>query len=242
MNLLVVMATGLRIEDRLDGAVNFISWKARIVLILQDSELWDIVNSTTASLVTVPTDAVVKATFDKRDIKAKRIIFDAIKNHVIPHISGKDHAYQMWTALTNFYQSSNENQKMVLREKLKSILMNKGENITTYLTRITQVHDELGAIGEVIESVELVRTTLNGVAKPWVVFMESVVASEHMPSWDHLWDEFIQEKNQRGYVQGSTSHKKDDEENADLAAKGKKNKSKKGSKGGTKQHDGEKKA
>ena len=44
-----------------------------------------------------------------------------------------------------------------------------------------------------------------------------------------------------GYVQGSTSHIKDDEENVALATKGKKKKSKKGSKGGTKQQDGEKK-
>ena len=101
MNFLAVMATGLRIEDRLDGVVNFSPWKARIVLILQDSELWDIANSTTANPVTVLSDAVAKAAFDKRDIKTKRIIVDAIKDHVIPHISGKDHAHQMWTTLTN---------------------------------------------------------------------------------------------------------------------------------------------
>ena len=50
--------------------------------------------------------------------------------------------------MTNVYQSSNENRKMVLREKLKSIRMNKGENMVSYLTRITQVRDELGAVGE----------------------------------------------------------------------------------------------
>ena len=83
--------------------------------------MWDIVNNTTANLVTVPADAVAKATFDERDIKAKRILLDAIKDYVIPPISGKYHAHQMWTTLTNSYQSSNENQKMVLREKLKSI-------------------------------------------------------------------------------------------------------------------------
>ena len=49
--------------------------------------------------------------------------------------------------------------------------MNKGENMTTYLTKITQVCDELGAVGEVIESAELVHTILNGVAKPWAVFV-----------------------------------------------------------------------
>ena len=66
------------------------------------------------------------------DIKAKRILLDAIKVHIIPHIFGEDYAHQMWTALTNLYQSSNENQKMVLREKLKSVRMNKGENMVSY--------------------------------------------------------------------------------------------------------------
>ena len=136
--------------------------------------------------MTVPIDATTKAVFDKKDIKAKRILLDAIKYHMIPHVSGKDYAHQMWTTLTNLYQSSNENQKMVLREKLKSIRMNKGENMTACLTMIIQVHDELGVVGKVIQGAELVRIALNGVTKPWVVFMESMVAREHMPSWDCL--------------------------------------------------------
>ena len=140
-------------------------------------------NSTTANTVTVPRDAVARATFDKSDIKAKRILLDAIKDHVIPHISGNDHAHQMWTALTNLYQSSNKNQKMVLREKLKRIQINKDENMTTYLTRITQVHDELGSIEEVINIVDLVPTSLNGVKKIWVVLMESVVIISTCLHW-----------------------------------------------------------
>ena len=142
------MATILRIEDRMDGAVNFSPWKARIVLIPQENELWDIVNGTTANLVIVSTVVADKAVFDKKDIKAKRIILDAIKDHVIPHVTGKYYAHHTWTTLTNLFQSSNENQKMVLREKLKGIQMNKGENMAAYLTRITQVQDELRVIGE----------------------------------------------------------------------------------------------
>ena len=170
------MATRHRIEDRLDGAVNFSPCKARIVLIPQQNELWDMVNGTTANLVIVSTVVADKAVFDKKDIKGKMIILDAIKDHVILHVTGKDYAHQMWTTLTNVYQSQNENRKMVLREKLKGIQMNKGENMDAYLTRITQVQDKLGAVGEVVQGVELVRTSLNGVTKPWVVFGESVVA------------------------------------------------------------------
>ena len=44
------MVTGVRLEDRLDGAGNFVSWKARIVLILEENELWnEVVNNTDSS-------------------------------------------------------------------------------------------------------------------------------------------------------------------------------------------------
>ena len=85
---------------------------------------------------------------------------------VIPHISAKDHAHEMLSALTGLFESSNENRKMVLREKLKSIKMVKGEVCMAYLTRISQVRDELAAVGVVVPGPELVRTTLNGVTQP----------------------------------------------------------------------------
>ena len=44
---------------------------------------------------------------------------------------------------------------------------------------------------------ELVPIALNGVTKPWAVFVESVVAREHMPTWDRLWDDFIQVETRR---------------------------------------------
>lgn len=68
----------------------------------------------------------------------------------------------MWDALTKMYQSSNENRKMVLREKLKCICMAKGDSVTFYLTQIKQVRDELSAVGDQILETELVRTTLFG--------------------------------------------------------------------------------
>jgi hypothetical protein len=142
---------------------------------------------------------------------------------------GKTHAYEMWESLTKLYQSTNE-WKMVLREKLKSTKLTKAENVVTYLTRLTQVRDELGAMGEAIANSDIVRTTLNGVSKQWVVFVEGIVAREKLPGWEHLWDDLVQEETRRGYVHGSSSigH---EEENVALATTSKK-KFKKGPKGG----------
>lgn len=143
---------GLRVEDRLDGGGNWTSWRATIVSLLEEYELWEIVETA----VVVPTDLVSLVEFKKKNIKAKRIILDSVKDHIIPHVVGRDFAFQMWESLNNLYQSSNQNRKMVLREKLRSTRMARGESMTTYLTRVSQVWDELAAVGETVDSAELI--------------------------------------------------------------------------------------
>jgi len=54
--------------------------------------------------------------------------------------------------------------------------------VVTCITRLTQVRDDLGAVGEAIADNELVRTTLNGVSKQWVVFVEGIMAREKLPN------------------------------------------------------------
>jgi hypothetical protein len=152
-----------------------------VILLLQESELWHIVENPTTNPVNVPTNPTLLAAYTKKSIKAKRIILDAIKDHLIPHVTGKTNSYEMWESLTKLYQSTNENQKMVMREKLKSIKMTKAENVFTYLTKLPQVRDELGVVGEAIVGNELVRTALNGVTKQCVAFVEGIVARENLP-------------------------------------------------------------
>ena len=61
--------------------------------------------------------------------------------------------------------------------------MAKGEGVVHYLTRLTQIKDELGAVGEKIEESKLVHAALNGILKSWDVFMRGVVAWEKLPNW-----------------------------------------------------------
>jgi hypothetical protein len=114
---------GLRVEDRLAGASNWSPWKARIVMILDEGELWEIVENP----VVPPTDVVLFAEFQRQNKRAKRTILDVVKDYVIPHISGKDYAYQMWQSLCSLYQSPNQNRKMVLQEKLRGTKMGNVE-------------------------------------------------------------------------------------------------------------------
>jgi hypothetical protein len=141
----VMSASQMRVEDRLTGVSNWSSWKARMIFVLEDLELYDIVE---AVVPTIPvTSPVLQAEYKKRNNKAKRTISDGVRDHIIPHVTGKAHAYQMWAALISLYESSNENRKMVLHERLRSIRMLKDETVSSFLARFTQIIHELWSRG-----------------------------------------------------------------------------------------------
>jgi hypothetical protein len=132
--------------------------------------------------------------FRKRNNKAKRTICDAVRDHIIPHSTGKDYAYDMWASLCKLYGSSNENRKLVLHDRLRGIRMLKDESVTSFLGRYTQIRDELGAVGEVVNPNSMVRTTLNNFTKSWGPFVRGIVARAVMPTWERMWDDFVQEE------------------------------------------------
>ena len=116
---------------------------------------------------------------------------DGVKDHIVPHLSGKKTTTEMWKDLESLYQSKNKNQKMVLQERMRSTKMAKGEGVVPYLTRLTQTKDELGAIGSKTVDEELVWKALNCLSNPWGTFVKGIVAREKIHDWQRLWDDFL---------------------------------------------------
>eukprot|EP00253_Pinus_taeda_P034619 PITA_34619 len=217
------MSLGLRVEDMLDGHNNYNVWKERMQSIFEEAEVWDIMVHTTQDPVVVLTDATQLADYNKKN-KSKRLILDGVKDHCISHVRGKRNAHEMWTALSNLYQNTNENRKMVLKEKLKTIKMGN-DSAAKYLTKIANVRDELTAVGKVIPPIELVRIAVNGLTCSWMNFANGVCARETFPIWERFWDDCIQTEIRKGQL-GAAKPVEQDEDVA-LLARGKKGKGKK---------------
>ena len=93
------------------------------------------------------------------------------------------------------------------------------ESVTSYLTKVTQIRDALSATGEVVSDEELVRVAPNGFSEKWGTFVKGVVSREHLPKWDHLWDDFIQEETREEALLSRQTQGEDKEENVALIAK-----------------------
>jgi hypothetical protein len=76
---------GLRFEDRLEGASNFCPWRERISLVLEENGLLEFAEGKAVP----PADPTQLAAHLKKDVKTRRIIVDGVKDHIIPHLSGK---------------------------------------------------------------------------------------------------------------------------------------------------------
>jgi hypothetical protein len=91
-----------------------------------------------------------EAKFKKNEVKAKRILSDSIKDHLIPNVLEPNTLREMIDALTRLYKSKNTSQKLTLRHQLRNVTMNKSKTIANF-TRISQIKDHLGAIGDLVE-------------------------------------------------------------------------------------------
>ena len=85
------------------------------------------------------------------------------------------------------------------------------------------MRDELAVVGEMVDNAELIQVALNGFSKSWESFVWGIVARENMPSWERLWDDFVQEELRVGSTSTSSQHGGGKADIVALAAKGKKN-------------------
>jgi hypothetical protein len=106
---------------------------------------------------------------------------------------------EMYDALVSLFQIDNMSQKMILRTKIRKCRMTNSDNVTSYLMRITQIRDQLAAIGEAVLDAELVNVALNGFIKSWGPFIMGICAREKLPKCERLWDDCIQEESRREY-------------------------------------------
>jgi hypothetical protein len=90
----------VRAGDRLEGATNFNVWKLCITNILQEHDLEKYVTT----VVEEPMNNAGRTDFRKSQAKAKRIIFDLVKDNIIPAMTSLMTAKDCMDTLVNLYE------------------------------------------------------------------------------------------------------------------------------------------
>ena len=73
-------------------------------------------------------------------------------------------------------------------------MMLRLDSVAAYLMRVSQLRDQLQAIGDTVDVVELVTMTLNGFPSSWDPFVQGICAWAEFPTFDRLWIDCVQEE------------------------------------------------
>ena len=136
---------GLRLEYALDGSLNYISWKDRMEVVLDDNGLKEFIDADIPKPAS--SDVAALDAWKKNVAKCRRILLEGVKDHIVSNLHGKSTRFLMWKALIDLFQSRSDQRKLALKDKLRKIKMEKGDSIPKYLTKFVHCKDELGSVG-----------------------------------------------------------------------------------------------
>jgi len=80
-----MVVNALRYQNRLDGASNFVVWKAKILPILDRYRI----RHFSLKTIAIPLDSTENENYEEVMARAKCIILDGVKDRVVPHIAEK---------------------------------------------------------------------------------------------------------------------------------------------------------
>lgn len=171
-------------------------------------------------------DVQALAQWKKDTAEVERIILEGVRDHIVSNLHGKETPFSMWKTLIELFENNSDARKLALKDKLRNIYMQKVQTIPNYLSSFTQCRNELGGVGEIVASSELVNLALLGLPRSWNSYQDFVNGMDILVDWERFWEGLVQEEIQRNTVDGVTS-KVEEEENFVLVGKGKIGKGKK---------------
>jgi len=110
--------------------------------VLEDNDLKDFIDQEVQKLI----DATQLAEWKKCVARARRILLEGVRDHIVSSLHGKGTPFSMWKTLKDLYQNNCDQRKLALKEKLRKIKCEKGDTISTFLNKLTTCRDELASV------------------------------------------------------------------------------------------------
>ena len=88
-------------EYALEGSLNFIAWRDGIDPVLEDNGLKEFIDQEVPKLSA--TDAQKLAEWKKCVARARQIILEGVRDHIVSSLHGKKTSHAMWKALKDIF-------------------------------------------------------------------------------------------------------------------------------------------
>jgi hypothetical protein len=108
------------------------------------------------TVVEEPMNNVGRMAFRRSQENSKRIIFDSVKDIIMPAMTLLITSKDCMDTLVNLYEKQAPSQKRTLKHKLMYLKMEKGEWVASFCSRIARIRDHLLVTGVTVDDDDLV--------------------------------------------------------------------------------------
>lgn len=187
---------GLPAIEKLQGSINYNTWKFDVELILVHDDLWKYVESTPAA-----EDAAAK----RDDQRARTKICLLIENQCKVHVRKATTAYETWKNLKTAYEDKGINNRCRLLSRLVGLKLNMFNSITEYVTEIMQTANHLSDLGKEIDDELLAALMLQGLPEEYAPMRLAFESANTVLTTDYIKTKLLQLDNTRACASSSTS-------------------------------------
>ena len=149
------------------GADNYSLWSAQFGAVLTIKSLRYVLSpapapdpAPTAANQAAIAEAAAKRAVD--DAKALAFMLLSVGQQHVGTVQRAKSAAEAWATLKDVYASQSTARQMQLKQELNLLVKGPGESLTDYITRATDLRDQLLSAGYEVREVEVVLSVLNG--------------------------------------------------------------------------------
>ena len=155
-----------------DGGKNFQTWVMQMELILQTSNVWDVVDPSPSGTPMLTTPGQQLDNWSKNDKKVLIQIKCLISNTAILSLKGKTHAWEAWITLSECYNGIRAQDATIISSKLHQFMMDDSKPLESQINTMCEYWYQLESFSNPItdskfamilsESLPLPMRPLNG--------------------------------------------------------------------------------
>lgn len=178
------MSTNLPTFERLEGSINFSTWKFQMELYLTHEDLWEYVSTT-------PPITDLSAT--KKDAKARAKICLMINPELLVHVRQAKSTKECWEALVNSFEDRGVTNRCRLLGRLVSYKLEQFSNVRDYITAIMKVAQQLRDIGKEVDDEMLAALMLQGLTEEYNPMKMAIENSNIVLTSDYVKTKLLQQ-------------------------------------------------
>ncbi|KAH9192609.1 hypothetical protein AeNC1_005421 [Aphanomyces euteiches] len=189
--------------NKFDGD-NFHLWKFKMMMVLGEKDLWDIVSG--LENWEIQGDAAAQARYTKRQKKAFAVVRLSLENSQLSMVRSCKTAAEARKRLEDHYEKKSLANKLYLRKNFFSCEMVEGSDMLKHINEMKTLSEQLEAVGAPVGEEDLVITLLCNLPESYEVLITALESRIDALPWEFVTSHMLHEEMKRN-EQGSEATK-----------------------------------